>query len=423
MNWRNIKLGEVLKIKHGYAFKGKYFGDKGKYIVLTPGNFRESGGLKLKGDKEKYYLGDFPKEYILHKGDLLVVMTDLTQECRILGSAAFIDADDVYLHNQRLGKVVDINTELVMKEFVYYLFNSKSVRTQLINSSSGTTVHHTSPDRIYEVEVQIPPIKIQEKIVSILKSIDDKIQLNRQMNETLEEMAMTLYKHWFVDFGPFQDGEFVESELGMIPKGWEIKKLSDIVEIRTTSINPSKTPGEFYYHYSIPAYDEGKLPSLNSAESIKSNKYLIETDTVLVSKLNPATPRIWTVYFKKESKNKQITSTEFIHYVPKQNINFAWLNCYLRSDDFQNEFKSNATGTTHSRQRVSPKVTKNFLVVIPPFDVMASFNNKVSSYFKLIDQNLKSITLLSETRDYLLPRLLSGEIDLSKAEKQVEKVL
>ncbi|MGG3894713.1 hypothetical protein ABEU89_13715, partial [Geobacillus stearothermophilus] len=179
----------------------------------------------------------------------------------------------------------------------------------------------------------------------------------------------------------------------------------------------------YSYHYSIPAYDEGKLPSLNSAESIKSNKYLIETDTVLVSKLNPATPRIWTVYFKKESKNKQITSTEFIHYVPKQNINFAWLNCYLRSDDFQNEFKSNATGTTHSRQRVSPKVTKNFLVVIPPFDVMASFNNKVSSYFKLIDQNLKSITLLSETRDYLIPRLLSGEIDVSKAEKQVEEVL
>lgn len=245
MNWRNIKLGEVLKIKHGYAFKGKYFGDKGKYIVLTPGNFRESGGLKLKGDKEKYYLGDFPKEYILHKGDLLVVMTDLTQECRILGSAAFIDADDVYLHNQRLGKVVDINTELVMKEFVYYLFNSKSVRTQLINSSSGTTVHHTSPDRIYEVEVQIPPIKIQEKIVSILKSIDDKIQLNRQMNETLEEMAMTLYKHWFVDFGPFQDGEFVESELGVIPNNWKIGQVKDLAKVLSGKRPKVKDIGEY----------------------------------------------------------------------------------------------------------------------------------------------------------------------------------
>ncbi|AKM18997.1 EcoKI restriction-modification system protein HsdS [Geobacillus sp. 12AMOR1] len=305
--------------------------------------------------------------------------------------------------------------------FLYYFL--KSNLPMIENMANGSTFKEISGSVAKTIPISLPPLNIQEKIVSIIGSLDDKIELNLKMNETLEEMAMTLYKHWFVDFGPFQDGEFVESELGMIPKGWEIKKLSDIVEIRTTSINPSKTPGEFYYHYSIPAYDEGKLPSLNSAESIKSNKYLIETDTVLVSKLNPATPRIWTVYFKKESKNKQITSTEFIHYVPKQNINFAWLNCYLRSDDFQNEFKSNATGTTHSRQRVSPKVTKNFLVVIPPFDVMASFNNKVSSYFKLIDQNLKSITLLSETRDYLLPRLLSGEIDLSKAEKQVEKVL
>ncbi|MES0854615.1 restriction endonuclease subunit S [Geobacillus sp. G4] len=272
--------------------------------------------------------------------------------------------------------------------FLYYFL--KSNLPMIENMANGSTFKEISGSVAKTIPISLPPLNIQEKIVSIIGSLDDKIELNLKMNETLEEMAMTLYKHWFIDFGPFQDGEFVESELGMIPKGWEIKKLSDIVEIRTISINPSKTPGEFYYHYSIPAYDEGKLPSLNSAESIKSNKYLIETDTVLVSKLNPATPRIWTVYFKKESKNKQITSTEFIHYVPKQNINFAWLNCYLRSDDFQNEFKSNATGTTHSRQRVSPKVTKNFLVVIPPFDVMASFNNKVSSYFKLIDQNLKS---------------------------------
>ena len=308
--------------------------------------------------------------------------------------------------------------------FLFYLIASQEMIDLATASSSGTKMPRADWKVLQNLEISIPEdVNEQERIGKILETIDDKIDINIRMNKTLEEMAMTLYKHWFVDFGPFQDGEFVESELGMIPKGWEIKKLSDIVEIRTTSINPSKTPGEFYYHYSIPAYDEGKLPSLNSAESIKSNKYLIETDTVLVSKLNPATPRIWTVYFKKELKNKQITSTEFIHYVPKQNINFAWLNCYLRSDDFQNEFKSNATGTTHSRQRVSPKVTKNFLVVIPPFDVMASFNNKVSSYFKLIDQNLKSITLLSETRDYLIPRLLSGEIDVSKAEKQVEEVL
>ncbi|MED4301286.1 restriction endonuclease subunit S [Geobacillus stearothermophilus] len=410
--WKEVRLGEVVQINPESLTKDYPFNVIDYIDISSVG----TGELR---ETTQYPISEAPSraKRLVRAGDT------------ILSTVRPNRRSFLYLKKPKENQVVSTGfavlraTEKINSRYLYYLISDQKFTDYLVSQEQGAAYPAVSIDSIKNAIVLLPDLETQEKIASILGSIDDKIELNVEMNKTLEEMAMTLYKHWFVDFGPFQDGEFVESELGMIPKGWEIKKLSDIVEIRTTSINPSKTPGEFYYHYSIPAYDEGKLPLLNSAESIKSNKYLIETDTVLVSKLNPATPRIWTVYFKKESKNKQITSTEFIHYVPKQNINFAWLNCYLRSDDFQNEFKSNATGTTHSRQRVSPKVTKNFLVVIPPFDVMASFNNKVSSYFKLIDQNLKSITLLSETRDYLIPRLLSGEIDVSKAEKQVEEVL
>ena len=410
--WKEVRLGEVVQINPESLTKDYPFNVIDYIDISSVG----TGELR---ETTQYPISEAPSraKRLVRAGDT------------ILSTVRPNRRSFLYLKKPKENQVVSTGfavlraTGKINSRYLYYLISDQKFTDYLVSQEQGAAYPAVSIDSIKNAIVLLPDLETQEKIASILGSIDDKIELNVEMNKTLEEMAMTLYKHWFVDFGPFQDGEFVESELGMIPKGWEIKKLSDIVEIRTTSINPSKTPGEFYYHYSIPAYDERKLPSLNSAESIKSNKYLIETDTVLVSKLNPATPRIWTVYFKKESKNKQITSTEFIHYVPKQNINFAWLNCYLRSDDFQNEFKSNATGTTHSRQRVSPKVTKNFLVVIPPFDVMASFNNKVSSYFKLIDQNLKSITLLSETRDYLIPRLLSGEIDVSKAEKQVEEVL
>ncbi|KZS26547.1 hypothetical protein A5418_01040 [Geobacillus subterraneus] len=411
--WKQISLGNLVEsISKRHAF------NKDRLIFLNTSDIFNGKVLNNEYTDINTLPGQAKKS--IQKNDIL--FSEIRPANRRFAYIDFESED--YVVSTKLMVLRPKNNDILPKYLYYFLTSEESLRhlQEVAESRSGTFPQITFSE-VKEMVINLPPLKEQQRIVEVIDSLTEKIELNLKINETLEEMAMTLYKHWFVDFGPFQDGEFVESELGMIPKGWEIKKLSDIVEIRTTSINPSKTPGEFYYHYSIPAYDEGKLPSLNSAESIKSNKYLIETDTVLVSKLNPATPRIWTVYFKKESKNKQITSTEFIHYVPKQNINFAWLNCYLRSDDFQNEFKSNATGTTHSRQRVSPKVTKNFLVVIPPFDVMASFNNKVSSYFKLIDQNLKSITLLSETRDYLIPRLLSGEIDVSKAEKQVEEVL
>ena len=86
--WQQCKLGDLLQIKHGFAFKGKYFSDSGKFVLITPGNFREEGGLKLKGDKEKYYTAEFPPDFLLRRGDLLVAMTDLTQNAPILGSPA-----------------------------------------------------------------------------------------------------------------------------------------------------------------------------------------------------------------------------------------------------------------------------------------------------------------------------------------------
>src|SRR5271157_2323317 len=98
MRWSTVKLGELVTIKHGYAFDGRFFSDSGKYVLLTPGNCYERGGLKLRGEKERYYVGDIPDEYLLHTGDLLVVMTDLVNTAPILGGAFLIPEDDRYLH-------------------------------------------------------------------------------------------------------------------------------------------------------------------------------------------------------------------------------------------------------------------------------------------------------------------------------------
>jgi type I restriction enzyme S subunit len=105
MKWDNIQLGKVIDVKHGYAFKSRFFSDSGEYVLLSPGNCHESGGLKLKGEKEKYYSAEFPTEFLLSEGDMLVVMTDLINTAPILGGSFLIPVENNFLHNQRLGLI------------------------------------------------------------------------------------------------------------------------------------------------------------------------------------------------------------------------------------------------------------------------------------------------------------------------------
>src|SRR4051794_27061735 len=131
MRWDSIHLGEVMHVKHGYAFKSEGFADSGQLILLTPGNCYENGGLKLKGDREKYYVGEFPPEFLLHEGDMLVVMTDLINTAPILGGSFFISEDNKFLHNQRLGLVQITNEKRIDKTFLYYLLNTRDYRGQI----------------------------------------------------------------------------------------------------------------------------------------------------------------------------------------------------------------------------------------------------------------------------------------------------
>jgi type I restriction enzyme, S subunit len=151
LGWRKTTLGELFRLKHGFAFKSRFFAPAGNPLVLTPGNFEADGGIKHRGDRDRYYSTDFPREYLLQPDDLLVVMTDLTQECRILGSPGFVPSGGSYLHNQRLGKVEQLRSDILAVRYLYYLFNTTEVRSRLRDGATGTTVRHTSPDRIYAV--------------------------------------------------------------------------------------------------------------------------------------------------------------------------------------------------------------------------------------------------------------------------------
>jgi len=168
--WEEKALSELCDIKHGLAFKSKFFRPEGDYVLLTPGNFYESGGYRDRGEKQKYYIGEIPRDYVLSEGDLLVAMTE--QAAGLLGSPILIPDSDKFLHNQRLGLVIKKPGIPWTNEFFFHVFNTQAVRKEIHDSASGVKVRHTSPTKIGEVVVSFPTsISEQRAIVSTLNDL------------------------------------------------------------------------------------------------------------------------------------------------------------------------------------------------------------------------------------------------------------
>ncbi len=187
-----VRLGDVIKIKHGFAFKGEYFTDEDTGLaVLTPGNFTLSGGFQ---ETEKFYAShDFPKEFILSAGDLIVTMTDLSKEADTIGYSALVPENQFhkYLHNQRIGLVLFHNQDFD-KDYIYWL--TAHYQRTIASSSNGSTVHHTSADRIYRYRFEKKEKDTQRRIASVLFAYDNLIEVNNKRIKVLEQMAENLYK-------------------------------------------------------------------------------------------------------------------------------------------------------------------------------------------------------------------------------------
>jgi len=178
------KLKEVAHIKHGYAFSGEFFSDEDNGIVLvTPGNFAIGGGFQE--IKNRYYTSDYSEEYVLHPGDLIVTMTDLSKKADTLGYGAIVpDTDKVYLHNQRIG-LFDKLDEKLNPVFVRWYMQTDEYRLEIVRTSTGSTVHHTSPDRILNSTIYLPPIETQILFAQFAKQVDkSKVAIQKSLDKT-----------------------------------------------------------------------------------------------------------------------------------------------------------------------------------------------------------------------------------------------
>ncbi len=426
---RSVKLGDLFAIKHGYAFKGEHFGTEGSHIVLTPGNFFDEGGFKKKGDKEKWYSGKIPADYILSRGDLIVAMTE--QGEGLLGSAAIVPESSRYLHNQRLGLIQNLNA--VNKRFLYYLFNSHPVRQQIRASCSGVKVRHTSPSRIYDVKVDIPPLPTQRKIAAVLTAYDNLIENNLRRIKILEEMAQNLYREWFVKFRfpGHQRARFVDSPLGRIPEGWKLKLLRNFITVD----KGISYKGEFLTNDGIPMVNlkcippgggfnrHGTKPYAGVHKSrhrvVSGDLVFANTDLTQAGNIIGSPGLVPRCGFDQGGlASHHICIVRVGKHSP---VGKMFLFHLLQSGGFREFAKGCASGTTVLGFRSDDALAFEF--VLPPQQLTERFEQIASDLYDLGESLNDRNTTLRRTRDLLSPRLISGEVDMSELDITIPEEL
>ena len=288
------------------------------------------------------------------------------------------------------------------KDYLYYLVCSPEVREPAIKSMVGSSGRQrVQTDVVKNLEIDVPPLVEQEKIGSFLKALDDKIALNDRINKNLEQQAQAIFKSWFVDFEPFN---------GEMPHDWIVSRLGDIASIKTNSFSPTKNPDAQLEHYSIPAYDEQKYPVFESAADVKSNKYILSKNSVMISKLNPDTKRVWRPMCLSELA---VSSTEFIIFEAFNPAYRDFVFSIIDSADFSDWMCAHTTGSTNSRQRTAPSATLEFQAVLPDEKAITDFCAIVTPMYDTIASNICENQKLAQLRDSILPKLMSGELDVS----------
>lgn len=287
------------------------------------------------------------------------------------------------------------------------------IKLDMQQVSHGTTQDNLSLDKLLHFDFVVPHVEEQRKIASILSAYDDLIENNLRRIKILEEMAQNLYREWFVKFRfpGHQHARFTDSPLGRIPEGWEVKALGDLVNLRRKGVQPQKFPDEVFEHFSFPAYDSGKLPLEERGLSIKSGKYEVPPDCVLIPKLNPHIPRTW---LPKPSRTlRSIASTEYLILEPTKHST-AFYYVIFSSQEMIQTLTARADGTSTSHKRLKPADFMKRLIVSPPTLIVYAFDALVVPATKLVSSLIARNTALRRTRDLLLPRLISGEVDVSE---------
>lgn len=379
MEWKEDVLGNVLEVKYGKDHKKLA---DGQYPVYG------SGGLMRYVDSKLY---DGPSILIPRKGTLNNIM---------FVESPFWTVDTMFWSI--------INTDKVDPKFLFYSICKRDFASMNV----GSAVPSMTVNILNDIQISYPKnIADQRRIASILSSLDRKIELNNKINADLEEMAQAIFKNWFVDFEPFKDGKFVDSELGMIPEGWKVGRLDEIADVVGGS-TPSKAKPEYYTQKGIAwltPKDLSNHPAVYTSRGViditeegynSTSTKLMPKGTILFTSRAP-------IGYISIAQNDICTNQGFKSLVPKK-AGTCFLYCFLKY--VTPEIENKSTGSTF--KEASGSLMKSLQVIMPEQKVFEDFETIVSPLFARIESLEKENSRLSLLRDTLLPRLMSGEIEV-----------
>lgn len=314
---------------------------------------------------------------------------------------AYVDFSPIdYIASTKL-MVIRAKKDVVSPKYLYYfLKNSSTVaELQLLAETRSGTFPQITFSEVANLTIPVPSLAVQEVIVQTMQCLEDKITCNEQINDNLEQQAQAIYHERFETASPDD-----------LHSGWRTVTLGEVATILNKSFNPLKEPEMLLEHYSIPAFDEARFPVFDLSTSIKSNKFIIDASCFMISKLNPTTKRVWKPYCLTENA---VCSTEFIVYKAKDQSITDFLYSVIDSGSFSDFMCSHVTGSTGSRQRTTPSDTLSYELILPSEGELAEFQSLVSPMYAQMRINAIENDKLKRLRDSLLPKLMSGEIDVS----------
>lgn len=382
MEWKEVRLGDVCSELSDGLHKAPKFIVNGEYIFVNAKNLYN--GYILDNDPTKKTSHE---EYLKYKKPLgkhtILYSIDGT-----IGNIAKYRGEKCVL-----GKgacYINCNPEIVESSYLYYQLQSPHFKSYIHLMSTGSTIKHISLKTMRDYVFELPSLEDQRRIASILSSLDRKIELNNKINADLEEMAQAIFKNWFVDFEPFKDGKFVDSELGMIPEGWKVGTLGELCNFKRGKNLLTKN-----------AIDEG-VPVVAGGLEPSCYHNIANTGapviTVSGSGANAGFMRMYHVPVWASDCSFIDISCE----------NFYFVYCFLKVNS--KLLKHAQTGAV--QPHVKPSDIHDFELVIPYKESIYDFQDKVKPFFDKIALIQKENSRLSLLRDTLLPRLMSGELEV-----------
>jgi type I restriction enzyme S subunit len=383
-----MRLGDLAIIDFGFPFKSAKFSTEGPGTKLVRGDNIGQGRLRMANAKIWPSQELAAVKYDLEQGDVVLAMDRPWVEAG-LKQAIVRNEDLPALLVQRVARL-RARSEVLDQGFLGAIVGGQAFSEYLVSIQTGSAIPHISGSQIAAFQVSVPSLSEQQAIAEVLGALDDKIAANTKLAATAEAFAvMTL-------------GKSVEK----VP-------LSEISALCKDTLDPSALGEADVDHFSLPAFDAGAHPVEECADQIKSNKFLIGSEAVLLSKLNPRIPRIWRV--RPNPDRKALASTEFLVLKPC-GVSPELLWAALAQTSFSAELSSKVSGTSGSHQRVKPSDVLSTHVTDPrslPASIAGSLNSALLLASRLVVEN----RTLAEARDALLPQLMSGKLRVRDAEK------